>query len=129
VAEEFQSPFHQAAGRRPSLDEQRSENTMDRFAIKFLDEPANARCPHCDQAGLYKKGPHLFFDAIDEPLCRPCGKRLAPSLQALVDLAQTADKVGRQCRHLLTPSMETMLELSRAAENYTTAPRICAKAG
>ena len=88
---------------------------MNRFVIKILDEPRNARCPLCDQPGLQKKGPHLFLGEGDEPLCRPCAKRLAPTLLALVDLAQVADKLGRQCRHLLTPPMETMLELSRAA--------------
>jgi hypothetical protein len=103
---------------------------MNRFAIKFLDEPRNARCPLCDQPGLQKKGPHLFLGEGDDPICRPCAKRLAPTLLALVDLAQVADKAGRQCRHLLTPPMETMLELSRAAENYTYAsPRARACAG
>lgn len=102
---------------------------MDRFALKFLNEPRNCRCPLCDQPGLQKKGPHLFLDDMEEPLCRGCGKRLAPTLLALADLGHVADRVGRQTRHLLTPPMETMLELSRAAENYNcAAPRAQARA-
>jgi hypothetical protein len=43
---------------------------------------------------------------------------------ALLDLAQTAERVGKSCRHLLTPPMESLLDLARAAENYShTAPK------
>lgn len=103
---------------------------MERFAIKHLDENRNSSCPQCDKPGLFKKGPHVFLGERDQPLCRPCGKRLAPTLTALLDLAHVADKAGRQCRYLLTPPMETMLELSRAAENYSHAePLVAARAG
>lgn len=103
---------------------------MERFAIKYVEETRTCRCPLCDQPGLYKKGPQIFLGEVEEPLCRPCGKRLAGNLTALLDLAHVADKAGRQCRYLLTPPMETMLELSRAAENYThAAPKVRVAAG
>jgi len=44
---------------------------------------------------------------------------------ALLDLAHTAERVGRSCRHLLTPPMESLLDLAQAAENYScTAPKV-----
>jgi hypothetical protein len=48
----------------------------------------------------------------------------APSLAALLDLATTADRVGRIGRHTVSPPLAALLELARAAENYSyTLPR------
>jgi hypothetical protein len=59
-----------------------------------------------------------------EVVCRDCGKKRAPSLVALVDLARAAERVGRIGRHTVCPPLSALLELARAAENYThTAPR------
>ena len=66
----------------------------------------------------------------EDGVCRSCGKRYAPHLLALLDLAQAAERVGRTSRYLLVPPMESLLELARAAENYSTskkepAPNAC----
>jgi hypothetical protein len=98
---------------------------MQRFAIQYANEPCESCCPACGARNLSKKGPRLFPVDGDEPICRDCGKRLAPNLIALLDLAHVADKVGRRGRHLLTPSMESLLDLARAAENYShSSPRV-----
>jgi hypothetical protein len=94
---------------------------MQRFAIQYANEPRETCCPACGTRNVSKRGQHLFPVNSDEPICRDCGKRLAPSLVALLDLAHVADKVGRLGRRLLTPSMESLLDLARAAENYSHA--------
>src|ERR1700692_2311105 len=92
---------------------------MQRFTIQYTNEPCESCCPACGALNVSKKGPRLFPMDSDEPICRDCGKRLAPNLVALLDLANVADKVSRRARHMLTPSMESLLDLARAAEDYS----------
>jgi hypothetical protein len=102
---------------------------MQRFTIQFATEPSESCCPACGALNSSKKGPRLFPVDSQEPICRDCGKRLAPNLVALLDLAHVADKVGRLGRHMLTPSMESLLDLARAAENYShSSPKAPARA-
>ena len=91
---------------------------MQCFTIQYTDESCEFCCPACGTLNIARKGPRLFPVNSAEPICRDCGKRLAPNLVALLDLAHVADKVGRQGRHMLTPPMESLLDLARAAENY-----------
>ncbi len=51
-------------------------------------------------------------------MCRECGKKEAPHLEALLLLAQVAERVGRIKRHTLVPPLEALLELAGAAEEY-----------
>ena len=103
---------------------------MNCITLKIADEPGSAPCPCCGEAVLWSRGPRLATTDTDETVCRRCGKRQAPNLVALLDLAHVAERVGRQCRHLLTPPMESLLDLARAAENYCSAPpRLRARAG
>jgi hypothetical protein len=45
---------------------------------------------------------------------------------ALIDLAFTAQRVGRIGHHTLVPPMTALLDLARAAEDYTRCtPRPC----
>jgi hypothetical protein len=70
----------------------------------------------------------LFAADTDHPVCRSCGKKGAPAMIALLDLAHTAERVGKSCRHLLTPPMESLLDLAHAAETYShISPKLCAK--
>lgn len=103
---------------------------MQRIILKIADEPGNDACTVCGESTLWTKGPRLVTAEDDSTICRVCGKRHAAPLVALMDLANVADKVGRQSRHLLTPPMESLLDLARAAENYSTStPRCRAIAG
>ena len=91
---------------------------MERYAIRLLEDDQTSCCPMCGQTHPEGKGLRLFVEEQQQPLCRDCGKKLAPTMVALLDLANTAERVGRSCRHLLTPPMESLLDLARAAENY-----------
>ena len=55
------------------------------------------------------------------PVCDRCGRRHAPSLAALVELANEAERVGRIGRHTVFPPYSALLDLARAADNYTAA--------
>ena len=87
-------------------------------ALVIAVSDLNAVCPSCGDATLWGRGPRIVTTATAEPICRECGRRHVPHLIALLDLAQTADKVGRHSRHLLTPPMKSLLELARAAETF-----------
>jgi hypothetical protein len=54
------------------------------------------------------------------PVCRECGRHVAPELTALLGLGQVAERVGRMKRHTLVPPLEALLELAGAAENYAS---------
>jgi hypothetical protein len=100
------------------------------MTIRYTDDCQGTSCPVCGQRHGGAGGPRLFLEQHAEPVCRTCGKRMAPDLAALVELAHTARRVGRQTRRLLTPPMESLLDLARAAENYTAAePRLPARVG
>jgi hypothetical protein len=57
----------------------------------------------------------------DEAVCRDCGRRHAPALAALLDLARTAQRVARTHRPTLVPPLNALLDLARAAESYAHA--------
>jgi hypothetical protein len=102
---------------------------MQHFTIRLCHESRPQCCPVCgDGHDVAAAGPRLFLEAHTDPLCRGCGKKLAPAMAALVELAHTAERVGRRSRHMLTPPLESLLDLARAAENYTAAGR-CVHAG
>jgi hypothetical protein len=92
---------------------------MQCFTIRLVEE-SNENC--CAKCGKICRGVGLalFAEDDDQPVCRSCARRLAPAMSALLDLAQTAQRVGRGARHLLTPPMESLLDLASAAENYST---------
>jgi hypothetical protein len=93
---------------------------MQHVTIRLSATCQPRRCPVCDQQHNHgTDGPHLFLEEHAEPLCRGCGKKLAPAMAALLELAVTAERVGRRSRHLLTPPLESLLDLARAAENYS----------
>lgn len=103
---------------------------MEPYTIRFIEQESPSCCPACAAVQAARRGPCLFGAGQEQPLCLGCGRRLAPGLSALVELGQTAERVGKHCRHLLTPPMELLLDLARAAENYANAaPRLRAPAG
>jgi hypothetical protein len=93
--------------------------TMENITLRFCEEGGNGTCPLCGETVALRQGPGLFLGDSPEAVCRECGKKNAPHLVNLLDLAAVAEKVGRLCRHLLTPPMEALLDLARAAENYS----------
>jgi hypothetical protein len=102
---------------------------MQPCTIRLFEASHPPCCPGCGHHNhLSPRGPRLFLEAHADPLCRGCGKKFAPAMAALLDLAHTAERIGRRSRHMLTPPMESLLDLARAAENYSdTTP--CLRAG
>lgn len=94
---------------------------LEPFFVRFAQSESAGACPMCGASHGEGRGPYLFHPEHAEPLCRLCSKRLAPDCGALLELAATAERIGRHGRHLLTPPMEALLDLARAAENYATA--------
>jgi hypothetical protein len=107
---------------------------MQQFTIRLCEENHPNGCPVCGKAHRRgagdARGPRLFLEEHADPLCRGCGKKLAPAMAALLDLAHTAERVGRRSRHMLTPPLESLLDLARAAEDYSaSAPCVAAHVG
>ena len=101
---------------------------MECYTIQLTAETGEMSCPKCGERHRRRGGLGLFADDHDEPMCRSCGKKCAPAMIALLDLAHTAERIGKTCRHLLTPPMESLLDLAHAAENYShITPTVCAK--
>jgi hypothetical protein len=64
------------------------------------------------------EGPQLFVEDSAGMACRDCGRRHAPSLVGLLDLARTAERIGKIGRHTVAPPMVALLDLARVAEDY-----------
>ncbi len=98
---------------------------MQGYTIRLIEEAGHKSCPKCGQGYLGRTGLGLFAENHEQPVCRTCGKKGAPTMAALLDLALTAERVGKSCRRLLTPPMASLLDLAHAAEAYShTAPQI-----
>src|SRR5947209_6682564 len=80
--------------------------------------PSPLRCALCGGSAASAAGPQLAVAGAESAVCRPCGKRHAPSLVALLDLARVAERVGRIGRHTVVPPMCAILDLVKAAEDY-----------
>lgn len=91
---------------------------MTQLVLRLESESGPVTCRQC--GGQYHSGStfQVCHGETREPLCRACGKREAPALAALVELAETAGHVGRIGRHTVTPPLTALLELARAAEKY-----------
>jgi hypothetical protein len=103
---------------------------MQQCTIRLCEESHRHACPVCGREHAPNtQGPGLFLETHGSPLCRTCGKKLAPAMAALLDLAVTAERVGRCSRHMLTPPLESLLDLARAAEKYSdSTPALPARA-
>jgi hypothetical protein len=102
---------------------------MTDLVIQIKHSSPNTTCSLCG-GHTSVDGPQLYRADRKDAVCRACGKKHAPSLVALLDLACTAERVGRIGRHTLVPPLTALLDLARAAEDYTqSTPRCYRKAG
>ncbi len=90
---------------------------MAQLTIRLDSAHTTTRCSLCG-GPVAGSGPHLSVADEGTKVCRECGKRHAPSLVALLDLARVAERVGRIGRHTVVPPMATILDLVKAAEDY-----------
>lgn len=89
------------------------------LSIKLDSAATGERCGLCGQETAPAGGPRLFLVDREVGVCNGCGQKHAPSLAALVTLAQVARRVGTIGRHTVVPPMEALLDLARAAENFS----------
>jgi hypothetical protein len=66
-------------------------------------------------------GARLILAETAAPVCTNCARPHAPSLAALVHLADAATRVGRIGRHSVFPPLTALLDLASAAEQYAAA--------
>src|SRR5262245_27754749 len=94
---------------------------MAELVIQHHPDARHELCALCGQRTLLAEGPQLYVADRPEAVCRECGKQHAPALLSLLDLANTARRVGRIGRHTLVPPLTALLDLARAAEDYLAA--------
>jgi hypothetical protein len=101
------------------------------MAIKLTPRSVTEKCGLCGrEAAASADGPRLYLADRETAVCQGCGQKHAPSLAALVRLAQVARHVGRIGRHTVVPPMEALLALAQAAETYcTSVPAVARRAG
>ncbi len=92
---------------------------MTELLLRYSPSPASLDCPLCGQATTIPAGTQLVLAASQQPVCEPCGKRHAPPLAALAQLADEAERVGKIGRHTVVPPYTALLELAQAADNFT----------
>jgi hypothetical protein len=110
-----------AAGIRSASDS--GKVLMTDLIIHSNRSSTNDCCALCGGETVAGDGPQLLQARSLDAVCRKCGKEHAPELVALLDLACTADRIGRLAKHTLVPPLTALLDLARAAEDYTFTPR------
>ena len=91
---------------------------MVQFVITLDRRSLHDACCLCHGFLSSTDGPGICVAERLAPVCQACGKRYAPVLAALLELARVADRVGRIAGHTFMPPLKTLLDLERAAENY-----------
>ncbi len=95
------------------------ELPMPQLVLQFQKEATDGECALCSQPLCGTVGTHLSLAENSAPVCQSCGRRHAPALAALANLAGVAERVGRIANHQVVPPMSALLDLARAAENYS----------
>jgi hypothetical protein len=94
---------------------------MKTLSIQVRTSRCNDTCAFCHKSMGRTDGPQLYLEDKASPICRSCGKRHAPPLVALLDLAQTAERIGHVGRHSVSVPLTALLDLAGAAEAYSEA--------
>ena len=95
------------------------------FQLEYRAEMSNEPGGLCGQAMSAPAGNQLVLAGSSAPVCADCGRKHAPSLAALVNLAEAATRIGRINRHSVFPPLTALLDLANAAEKYVqTTPSV-----
>jgi hypothetical protein len=94
---------------------------MSQLILQTRDSCTEEPCGLCGRPAQAPAGTQLVVAESGALVCRDCGQRLAPSLAALVNLADAAERVGRIGRHTVFPPLTALLDLASAAEKYSRA--------
>src|SRR6185437_13610318 len=106
----------------PSNDEDRFQprlTSMTQLLLQCKAEATNEPCGLCGQPATPAAGTQLVLAHTTAPVCQDCGRIHAPSLVALVNLADAATRIGRIGRHSVFPPLTALLDLAHAAEKFT----------
>jgi hypothetical protein len=88
------------------------------FVLEHRDEIRDEPCGVCGQVLSAPAGMQLVLVGKSAPVCSACGRKHAPSLAALANLAEAATRIGRINRHAVFPPLTALLDLANAAERY-----------
>jgi hypothetical protein len=91
---------------------------MTQLLLRYSPTPVESDCGLCGQPTTLEAGTQLVLAEALQPVCAACGKRHAPPLRALQQLANEAERVGRIGRHTVFPPYTALLDLARAADDY-----------
>jgi hypothetical protein len=94
---------------------------MHELILQSTAEATTEPCGLCSRPADYPAGNRLALAEGGEPVCLDCGRAHAPSLAALVNLADAAERIGKIGRHSVFPPLTALLDLASAAEQYTSA--------
>ena len=94
---------------------------MSAFILRCCPSETKKPCGLCGEACSAAPGHQLFMAEGEAPVCAACGRKHAPDLAALVNLASAAERVGRMERNSVFPPLTALLDLASAAERYSTA--------
>lgn len=91
---------------------------MTQLLIQCKAEATNNPCGLCGQPAPSSAGTQLVLADTAAPVCNDCGRKHAPPLAALVNLADAATRIGRIERYSVFPPLTALLDLASAAEKY-----------
>ncbi len=94
---------------------------MIQLTVRCQSTTTEEPCGLCGQMQVLEPGNQLVLVETGAPICADCGKKHAPSLDALVQLASTAERVSKIGRHTVFPPLSALLDLASAAEKYSCA--------
>ena len=91
---------------------------MSQLLLRYSPTPVECACGLCGREATWPAGTQLVLANAGEPVCSSCGEHHAPSLAALLQLGEEAERVGRIGRHTVFPPYTALLDLARAADHY-----------
>jgi hypothetical protein len=94
---------------------------MTKLLLQWKPTDTSGPCAACGQPTQAPAGTQLVLADSLQPVCQECGRSHGPSLVALMELANEAERVGRIGRHTVFPPYTALLDLARAADNYSAA--------
>jgi hypothetical protein len=88
------------------------------FLIAVAPQPPSEICGVCSEKLDRTFGLQMYRARDRGSVCRSCGRKVAPKLAALLDLAEVAMRAAKIARHNRTwLPLETLLEMTRVAES------------
>ena len=91
---------------------------MTQVMLQCSSEATNEPCGICGRPAEASAGMRFVLAGTSAPLCQECGRRQAPPLAALMNLADAATRIGRIGRHSVFPPLTALLDLASAAEKF-----------